>query len=159
MAIRNIRKLGDELLRKKSRKVEEIDDRIITLLDDMADTLKEANGVGLAAPQVGVLKRVVIIDVGNGVIELINPEFVSVSGKKTSVEGCLSVPDRWGEVERPAKVVVRALNRKGEEFEITGEELLATALCHELDHLDGIIFVDKATRFIEPDDLADEEDE
>ena len=84
---------------------------------------------------------------------------MSVSGKKTSVEGCLSVPDRWGEVERPAKVVVRALNRKGEEFEITGEELLATALCHELDHLDGIIFVDKATRFIEPEDLADEEDE
>ena len=159
MALRNILTEDNPALRKVCRPYTAFDARLHQLLDDMADTLKEANGVGLAAPQVGVLKRVVIIDVGNGVIELINPEFVSVSGKKTSVEGCLSVPDRWGEVERPAKVVVRALNRKGEEFEITGEELLATALCHELDHLDGIIFVDKATRFIEPEDLADEEDE
>ena len=157
MSIRNIRKIGDELLRKKSRKVEEIDSRIITLLDDMKDTLKEANGVGLAAPQVGVLKRVVIIDVGEGLIELINPEFVSVSGKKVAVEGCLSVPDRWGEVERPAKVVVRALNRNGDEIEVTGENLLATALCHELDHLDGVIFVDKAIRFIDPEDAEDDE--
>ncbi len=157
MAIRNIRKIGDELLRKKSRKVEEIDSRIITLLDDMKDTLKEANGVGLAAPQVGVLKRVVIIDVGEGLIELINPEFVSVSGKKVAVEGCLSVPDRWGEVERPAKVVVRALNRNGDEIEVTGENLLATALCHELDHLDGVIFVDKVIRFIDPEDAEDDE--
>ena len=157
MAIRNIRKIGDELLRKKSRKVEEIDSRIITLLGDMKDTLKEANGVGLAAPQVVVLKRVEIIDVGEGLIELINPEFVSVSGKKVAFEGCLSVPDRWGEVERPAKVVVRALNRNGDEIEVTGENLLATALCHELDHLDGVIFVDKAIRFIDPEDAEDDE--
>ena len=157
MAIRTIREKGDPCLTKVCRPVTEFNARLHQLLDDMADTLKEANGVGLAAPQVGVLKRVVIIDVGDGVIELINPEFVSVSGKKTSVEGCLSVPDRWGEVERPTKVVVRALNRRGEEFEITGEELLATALCHELDHLDGIIFVDKAVRFIEPE--SDSEDD
>lgn len=150
MAIRNIRKLGDDLLRKKSRTVDKIDERIITLLDDMTETMNAANGVGLAAPQVGVLKRVVVIDVGDGVIELINPEVVNLSGHQTSVEGCLSVPDRWGEVVRPEKVVVRAQARDGEYFEVMGEGLLATALCHEIDHLDGVIFVDKATRFVEP---------
>ncbi len=150
MAIRNIRKLGDDLLRKKSREVEVIDERITTLLDDMIETMNMANGVGLAAPQVGVLKRVVVIDVGEGVIELINPEVVNLSGHQTSVEGCLSVPDQWGEVVRPEKVVVRAMDRNGDYFEVMGEGLLATALCHELDHLDGVIFVDKVTKFVQP---------
>lgn len=152
MAIRNIRTLGDECLRKKCRPVDEIDDRIITLLDDMADTLYEANGVGLAAPQVGILKRIALVDVGNGLIELINPEIISVSGEQTDNEGCLSVPGKYGKVTRPNVVTVRATDRNGEEFEITGDGLMARAFCHEIDHLDGIVFVDKVTEFLEDDE-------
>ncbi|AJD30323.1 MULTISPECIES: peptide deformylase [Clostridium] len=143
MAIRNIRKYGDELLRKKSRKVEKIDDRILTLLEDMAETMYSAEGVGLAAPQVGILKRVVVIDVGEGLIKLINPEIIETEGSQKDVEGCLSVPGEQGEVERPYKVKVKALNEKGEEIVLEGEELLARAFCHEIDHLDGVLFVDK----------------
>ncbi|AUM96281.1 TPA: peptide deformylase [Clostridium botulinum] len=143
MAIRNIRKYGDELLRKKSRKIEKIDDRILTLLEDMAETMYSAEGVGLAAPQVGILKRVVVIDVGEGLIKLINPEIIETEGNQKDVEGCLSVPGEQGEVERPYKVKVKALNEKGEEIVLEGEELLARAFCHEIDHLDGILFVDK----------------
>ncbi|MBU5299755.1 peptide deformylase [Clostridium sporogenes] len=143
MAIRNIRKYGDELLRKKSRKIEKIDDRILTLLEDMAETMYSAEGVGLAAPQVGILKRVVVIDVGEGLIKLINPEIIETEGSQKDVEGCLSVPGEQGEVERPYKVKVKALNEKGEEIVLDGEELLARAFCHEIDHLDGILFVDK----------------
>ncbi|GAA0061783.1 peptide deformylase [Clostridium sp. CTA-1] len=143
MAIRNIRKYGDELLRKKSRKIEKIDDRILTLLEDMAETMYSAEGVGLAAPQVGILKRVVVIDVGEGLIKLINPEIIETEGSQKDVEGCLSVPGEQGEVERPYKVKVKALNEKGEEIVLEGEELLARAFCHEIDHLDGILFVDK----------------
>ncbi|EJO5347937.1 peptide deformylase [Clostridium botulinum] len=143
MAIRNIRKYGDELLRKKSRKVEKIDDRILTLLEDMEETMYTAEGVGLAAPQVGILKRVVVIDVGEGIIKLINPEIIETEGKETDVEGCLSVPGKQGEVERPYKVKVKALNEKGEEIVLEGEGLLARAFCHEIDHLDGVLFVDK----------------
>ncbi|NFR26374.1 peptide deformylase [Clostridium sporogenes] len=143
MAIRNIRKYGDELLRKKSRKVEKIDDRILTLLGDMAETMYSAEGVGLAAPQVGILKRVVVIDVGEGLIKLINPEIIETEGSQKDVEGCLSVPGEQGEVERPYKVKVKALNEKGEEIVLEGEELLARAFCHEIDHLDGVLFVDK----------------
>lgn len=153
MAIRNIRKLGDDILRKKCRNVEKIDDRILTLLDDMADTMNEANGVGLAAPQVGILKRVVVIDVGDGLIELINPVIVDTIGSETSPEGCLSVPGKWGTVTRPQKVTVRAFDRNGNEFEITGEGMLAKAFCHEIDHLDGIVFVDKVEEYLEPEDL------
>ncbi|HRS21992.1 MAG TPA: peptide deformylase [Clostridia bacterium] len=144
MAVRTIRKDGDEILRKISRKVEVIDDRILTLLDDMKDTMKKAEGVGLAAPQVGVLRRVVVIDVGEGLIELINPVIVYESGEQTEVEGCLSIPGIKGKVKRPEKVIVRAQNRKGETFEMTGTELLAVAFCHEIDHLNGILFTDKA---------------
>ena len=144
MAVRTIRKDGDEILRKISRKVEVIDDRILTLLDDMKDTMKKAEGVGLAAPQVGVLRRVVVIDVGEGLIELINPVIVYESGEQTEVEGCLSIPGIKGKVKRPEKVIVRAQNRKGETFEMTGTELLAIAFCHEIDHLNGILFTDKA---------------
>lgn len=144
MAIRNIRKDEDEILRKTSKKVDKIDSRIITLLDDMEETMHSAEGVGLAAPQVGVLRRVVVIDVGDGLIELINPIIVYETGEQLRKEGCLSVPGKSGVVKRPEKVIVRALNRKGETIEIEGEELLATAFCHEIDHLNGILFIDKA---------------
>lgn len=153
MAIRNIRKLGDDILRKKCRPVDLIDARITTLLDDMKETMEQANGVGLAAPQVGILKRVVVIDVGDGLIELINPEIVETLGSVTDVEGCLSVPGKYGTVTRPQKVTVKALDRNGNEFIKTGEGMLAKAFCHELDHLDGIVFVDKVEEFIDPEDL------
>lgn len=143
MALRQIVQIGEPVLRKKSKKVEKIDDKIIQLLEDMADTMYEADGVGLAAPQVGILKRVVVIDVGDGIIELINPEIISTSGEQIDDEGCLSVVGESGAVRRPYVVKVRALNRKGQTIEIEGEELLARAFCHEIDHLDGVLFVDK----------------
>jgi len=149
MALRTIRELGDDVLRKKCRPVETIDERIITLLDDMAETMYEANGVGLAAPQVGVLKRIAVIDVGSGLIELINPEIIETSGSECADEGCLSYPGKYGKVERPTKVTVRATDRNGEEYQITGDGLLARAFCHEIDHLDGIVFVDKVIEYTE----------
>ena len=144
MSLRNIRVLGDYLLRKKSRKVEVIDDRILELLDDMEETMRSRDGVGLAAPQVGILRRVVIVDVGEGLFEFINPEIIEQSGANTMVEGCLSVPDKIGDVTRPTFVKVKAFNRKGEEFLLEAHDYFAKAICHEIDHLDGIIFVDKA---------------
>ncbi len=149
MAIRNIRKIGDDILRKKCRKVEQIDYRIKTLLDDLADTMYEADGVGLAAPQVGILKRIAVVDVGEGIVELINPVITETSGTQTETEGCLSVPDRYGKVERPQTVTVKTLDRDGNEYEITGHDLFARALCHEIDHLDGIMFVDKVSEYVE----------
>lgn len=143
MALRTIRKHGDELLRKKSKKVDIINERIITLLNDMEETMYDSDGVGLAAPQVGILKRVVVIDIGEGILRLINPEIISTEGSYVDVEGCLSIPGEQGQVERPYKVKVKALNEKGEEIIVEGEELLARALCHEIDHLDGVLFVDK----------------
>ncbi|AAK79688.1 peptide deformylase [Clostridium acetobutylicum] len=143
MAIRSIRKYGDELLRKKSRKVEKIDKRLLTLIDDMFETMYNADGVGLAAPQVGILKRLVVIDVGEGPVVLINPEILETSGKAVDVEGCLSIPERQGEVERPTYVKAKALNEKGEEIVIEAEDLFARAICHETDHLNGVLFVDK----------------
>ena len=151
MAIRKILTFGDELLTKKCRKVEKIDDRILTLLDDMAETLKESGGVGLAAPQVGILKRICVIDVGEGLIELINPEITKTSGSVEDVEGCLSIPGKWGYVARPEKVTVKALNREGKEIKVTGEGLLARALCHETEHLDGILFITHVTEFVDID--------
>lgn len=143
MALRNIRTYGDEVLRKKSRKVEEINDRIHTLIKDMFDTMYNADGVGLAAPQVGILKRVIVIDVGDGPVALINPEIISGEGEQIDEEGCLSIPGKGGRVLRPYKVKVKALNEKGEEVMVEGEELFARALCHEIDHLEGVLFVDK----------------
>ena len=144
MAIRNIVKLGeDDVLRKHARKVDNFDKRLWTLLDDMADTMYEADGAGLAAPQVGILKRVVVVDVGEGLIELVNPEIIAAEGVQTCVEGCLSVPGKRGTVERPAKVRVHAQDRKGRHIEVEGEGFLAQAFCHELDHLDGVVYVDK----------------
>ncbi|MFO7151647.1 MAG: peptide deformylase [Bacillota bacterium] len=152
MAIRKIRKLGDEVLRKKAKKVTVFDERLKQLIEDMAETMKWANGVGLAAPQIGILKRVVVIDVGEGLIELINPEIIAEEGEVVGIEGCLSIPGVTGEVARPKKVKVRAQNSKGEFIEIEGEDLLARALCHEIDHLDGILFIDRALRIIEDDE-------
>lgn len=149
MALRNIRKLGDDILRKKSRPVETIDEKTLQLLDDMAETMYNAGGVGLAAPQIGILKRIVVIDIGDGLIELINPEIINFEGNIKDVEGCLSVPGKAGYVVRPSKVTVSALNRYGEKILVTGEGMLAKAFCHEIDHLDGIVFVDKVTEFVE----------
>ena len=144
MAIRKIVILGeDEVLRKKCRKVEKFDDKLAALLDDMAETMYDANGAGLAAPQVGILRRVVTIDVGEGLIELVNPEILSAEGTQMCIEGCLSVPGRRGRVERPEKVSVHAQDRKGRHIELEGEGFLANAICHELDHLDGVVYVDK----------------
>lgn len=144
MAIRNIVILGeDDVLRKRARRVEKFDKRLWTLLDDMADTMYDADGVGLAAPQVGVLKRVVVIDVGDGLIEMINPEIIHEEGAIVRPEGCLSVPGRRGTVERPEKVRVRFQDRHGKLFELDGDGYLGMAICHETDHLDGIVYVDK----------------
>jgi peptide deformylase len=153
MALREIRKEGDDILRKKCREVEKIDQKVCLLLEDMAETLYHANGVGLAAPQVGVLKKVVVIDVGDGLIELINPEIISSSGSEIDGEGCLSIPGVWGKVERPAVVEVRAKDRYGNECTYTGEGLLARAFCHEIDHLDGKLFVDRVISYIDPKEL------
>ncbi|MBQ7129297.1 MAG: peptide deformylase [Clostridia bacterium] len=143
--IREIIKEGDEVLRKVCHKVERFDFRLHSLLDDMYETMKESDGVGLAAPQIGILRRVVVIDIGDGKIELVNPEIVKVSGEQTGQEGCLSCPGKWGIVTRPMKVTVKAQDRYGKEIKIKGTELLARALCHEIDHLDGVLFLDKAT--------------
>ena len=143
MAIRNVFVLGDDVLRKKAKVVKKIDKRILELLDDMVDTLHEKDGVGLAAPQVGILKRVLVVDVGEGPIELINPIITSKEGEQLFMEGCLSYPGHFGYVERPAKVKVEALDREGNEVEIEGEGILAVVICHETDHLNGVMFVDK----------------
>ena len=146
MAIRNIRTYGDVVLRKKCRKVDVINERLITILDDMLDTMYDAQGIGLAGSQVGVLKRIAVIDIGEGPIYLINPEIIYTEGSCVDEEGCLSIPGTLQDVVRPKKVKVKALNTKGEEFIIEGEGLLARALCHEIDHLDGILFIDKSVK-------------
>lgn len=143
MALRTIRKKGDEILYKKSKEVVNFDKRLSELLDDMYETMKNADGVGLAAPQVGILKRCVVIDIGDGKIELVNPVIVKSEGEQVGQEGCLSVPDVWGDVKRPKKVTVLAFDRNGKKIEQQGEDLLAVALCHEIDHLNGELFDDK----------------
>ena len=149
MAIREIRKKGDEILYKKCKEVKNFDNKLHILLDDMYDTMKKQEGAGLAAPQVGILKRAVVIDVGQGRIELINPEIIEESGEQTGSEGCLSVPGVWGEVTRPNVVTVKAQDRHGKWFKMTGEGLLARAMCHETEHLDGKLFLDRVTKFID----------
>ena len=143
MAIRNILKMGEPLLNKKSKQVVDFNDRLHTLLDDMADTMYKEDGVGLAAPQVGVLRRAVVVDIGEGLIELINPVIVETSGEQTDLEGCLSVVDYIGEVTRPNYVKVQAQDRFGKDIEVEGEGFLARAFCHEIDHLEGILFVER----------------
>lgn len=140
MAIRTIRVEGDPVLNKVCRPVKEMTDRIQILIDDMLDTMYEANGVGLAAPQVGVLRRIVVIDVGEGPIVMINPEIIEQDGEQTGQEGCLSIPDKAGIVTRPNHVIAKALDRDMQEYTIEGTDLLARAICHELDHLDGHLY-------------------
>ena len=153
MALRKIREIGDPCLKKVCRDVEKFDERLHTLLDDMKETLAEANGVGLAAPQVGILRRVVIIDRGEeGIIELINPVITKTEGSVVDVEGCLSVPGKAGDVERPQKATVKALDRNGNPIEYTGEGLMARCICHECDHLEGILYVEKVINFIDEED-------
>jgi peptide deformylase len=143
MALRTIRLMGDEVLTKKCREVKELTPRLKELIQDMLDTMYEANGVGLAAPQVGVLRRIVVIDVGEGPIVMVNPEILETSGEQTGEEGCLSLPGKAGQVTRPNYVKARAYNENMEPYEIEGEDLLARAILHETDHLDGHMYVEK----------------
>lgn len=147
MAIRNIRLIGDSVLTKRAKEITEVNDKLLELIDDMLDTMYEANGVGLAAPQVGILKRLVVIDCspeGDSPIIMINPEILETSGEQTGEEGCLSIPGKQGIVTRPNYVKAKAYNEKMEEYIIEGTELLARAICHEIDHLNGELYVDKA---------------
>mgnify|MGYP004657472211 FL=1 len=143
MALRNIKTEEDSILRKTSRPVTDFNDRLFTLLDDMKETMYKADGVGLAAVQVGVLRRAVVIDCGDGFLELINPEIIKTSGRQKETEGCLSLPGKSGITLRPSKVKVKAQDRNGKWHEYTGEDLKARCFCHEIDHLDGILFTDK----------------
>ena len=149
MALREIRTKGDEILSKVCKEVKSFDEKLAILLDDMYETMTSHDGVGLAAPQVGILKRAVVIDVGEGRIEMVNPRIISEEGTQSGSEGCLSVPGVWGEVERPNKVTAEAYDRNGKKFKITGEGLLARAICHELEHLDGKLFLEHVTKFID----------
>lgn len=149
MALRQIRLVGDEILRKKSKEVKVVDDKIRQLLDDMAETMYNTeNGGGLAAPQIGVLKRLVVIDMGEGLIKLVNPKIIKAEGTQKVVEGCLSIPNKYGKLERPAKVTIEALNENGEKIILTSTGDLAKCFCHEIDHLDGILFTDFVTEYI-----------
>ena len=161
MAIRQIRLSNDEILRKTSREVEEVNDKIRELLQDMLETMHKYNGVGLAAPQVGVLKRVIVIDLydGSEPLQLVNPKIVKAKGKQEVEEGCLSFPNEYAKLIRPREVVVEALNEKGKKVKIVGKDLLAQALAHEIDHLNGILFVDNmlpgTLEYIDPEDNKD----
>lgn len=143
MALRNIVKVGDPVLTKKCRAVDKFDDKLATIIDDMFETMYDANGVGLAAPQVGLLKRIVVIDIGEGPMELVNPEITLKEGEQREQEGCLSLPGKYGTTVRPAKVQVKAQDRNGKWQVFTGEGLKARAFCHELDHLEGVMFTSK----------------
>jgi len=157
MAILNIVKEGDPVLRKICRPVDEITPRTIQLLEDMKETLHKADGCGLAAPQVGVLRRIVLVEVEKGQLyELINPEIIAREGSQNELEGCLSLPGEWGITERPAKVTVRAMNRDGEIYEVSGEGLMARALCHELDHLDGVLYKDNAIHMLTKEEIKEQ---
>lgn len=151
MALREIRKEGDSILKKRAKEVLEINENVRTLLDDMLETMYHNDGAGLAAPQIGILKRAVVIDVGEGPVEMINPKIIESDGEQVEIEGCLSIPGVLGEVRRPARVVAEALDRNGNLVRVEGEGLLARAICHELDHLDGILFTEKVIRFVEPE--------
>lgn len=157
MGIRKIRYEGDPVLRKQCKAVDKMTPRLLQLIDDMFDTMYEANGVGLAAPQVGILKRIVVIDIGNDEpLVLINPEILEQSGEQTGEEGCLSLPGKVGTVTRPNYVKCRAYDENMEQFEVEGTELLARAICHELDHLDGIVYTEVMERFLTEEELEQE---
>ena len=159
MAIRKIVEIGDEKLRKVCRPVEKFDKRLQTLLDDMAETMYKANGVGLAGPQVGILRRVVVIDVGDGLFKMVNPVIVEREGEQSGPEGCLSVPGRSGIVTRPNIVTVKYQDENGEPVTLRVDEFFARAVCHELDHLDGVLYIDKMDREIFDDEEYEDEDE
>ena len=159
MGLRRILTAEDPALHKVCRPVENFDRRLHRLLDDMQQTLAEANGVGLAAPQVGILRRVVIVDTGEEILELVNPELLETSGEQEGAEGCLSVPGKYGLVKRPNYAKVRAQDRNGEWFEAEGEELIARCFCHELDHLDGIMYTEIMERFLTEEELEAEAEE
>ena len=149
MALRQLRYEGDEILRKKCKKVEEVDEHIRMILDDMLDTLHNTeDGAAIAAPQIGILKRLVVIDMGTGIIKLVNPEIIEEKGIQECVEGCLSIPNKYGNTIRPKKVTIKALNENGEEIILTGRGEMAKCFCHEIDHLDGILFIDKVTKWL-----------
>lgn len=148
MALRQIVTAEDDILRKKSRAVEKIDDKIRKLLNDMAETMYHNNGGGLAAVQVGILKRLIVVDMGSGLYQLVNPVIVKMEGTQFVTEGCLSVPERYGKLIRPKKIVVQAFNPDGETVTITAENDLAKCFCHEIDHLDGILFTDKIIEYL-----------
>lgn len=155
MALREIRFSEDPILRKKSKEITEVTERIKILLEDMVDTMNEAEGVGLAAPQIGILRRAVVIDVGDGPIKLLNPVILEMKGEAIDIEGCLSVPGRSGTVNRPEWVKIRYMDVEGQEKTLEGDGLLARAICHEIDHLDGILYIDK---MIEEVELEDDEE-
>lgn len=158
MGLRKILTDKDPALHKVCRPVEKFDGRLHKLLDDMAETLEQANGVGLAAPQIGILRRVVIVDTGEEILELVNPTLLETSGEQVGAEGCLSVPGKYGLVKRPNHAKVRAQDRNGNWYEAEGEELIARCFCHELDHLDGIVYTEVMERFLTEEELAGDED-
>ena len=159
MAKLKIVKVGDEVLNKVCRPVDKITPRVLTLLDDMVETMRDAGGVGLAAPQVGILKRIVVIEVEEGqVLELINPKIIAFAGEQEGLEGCLSLPGQWGIVKRPMHVTVRAMNRNGETVDYSGSELLARCFCHELDHLDGKLYPSCAERMLTREEIEEFDD-
>lgn len=155
MALRKIVTKSDEVLHKKCKPVEVFDEKLSILLDDMAETMYKAQGVGIAAPQVGILRRVVFIDVGDGPVELVNPEIVKKKGSQRGIEGCLSCPNEWGYVVRPNEVTVKAQDRKGQEIQFKCTEFFARCVCHELDHLDGHLFIEIADEMVDPSELED----
>ena len=159
MGLRKILTDKDPALHKVCKPVEKFDRKLHKLLDDMAETLAEANGVGLAAPQVGILRRVVIVDTGDGILEMVNPELIATDGEQEGAEGCLSVPGKYGLVKRPYYAKVRAQDRDGEWFEAEGEELIGRCFCHELDHLDGILYTQVMDRFLTEEELAADDEE
>ena len=158
MAIREIITQGDPVLNKVCHKVTKFDQKLWDLLEDMKETLAQSNGVGLAAPQVGILRRVVTVDLGDEILELVNPSLVETDGEQVGAEGCLSVPGKYGLVKRPYFAKVKAQDRYGEWFEVEGEELIARCFCHELDHLDGIVYTEVMDRYLTEDELMADED-
>ncbi len=155
MAIRNVVLKSDEVLRKRCKKIEKFDKKLEDLLDDLADTLYKTGGVGLAAPQVGILRTVAVIDIGDGLVELVNPEIVKTSGTQRDIEGCLSCPNEWGYVTRPRIVTVEYYNRAGEKLTLKAKDFFARAVCHETDHLKGQLFLDIVDEMVDPKDLKD----
>lgn len=160
MALRVIKLDGDPVLRKTSKKIDEVTERIEILLDDMVETMIDANGIGLAAPQVGVLRRAIVVDIGEGIMKMVNPEIIESDGAVVDVEGCLSIPNKSGTVERPERVKVKYINENNEEKIVEASELLARVVCHEIDHLNGVLYTDKVIEYVELQDLEEvEEDE